>query len=174
MPTVKENLVAAKALIDTPEKWLKGALTTGDGTCFCAMGAVGAAGGYNLLSNDTNPELAALIDSIPADFQLQGGRHQLVEFNDHPDTTHADVMALFDRAIAAADAVDAISRAIMAAKVEEREACALIAEAEAVRVRRRMSETTDTRKMLVNQAWGMCADTAGIIRDAIRHRHETT
>jgi hypothetical protein len=63
-----------------------------------------------------------------------------------------------------------VARAILAAKAEEREACELIAETEAVRVRRRQAETTDSHKMLVNQAWGMCADTAGIIRDAIRNR----
>ena len=70
--------------------------------------------------------------------------------------------------------IEPVVRAILAAKAEEREACALLAETEAVRVRRRMAETTDAHKMLVNQAWGMCADTAAIIRDAIRKRGEVS
>lgn len=68
--------------------------------------------------------------------------------------------------------VKAIARAILAAKAEEREACAATAEAEIVRVRERMSETSDEHRMLVSQAWGMCGDTAAIIRDAIRKRGE--
>ena len=101
--SVKEILIAAKALIDTPEKWLKGALSTGDDTCFCAMGALGHAGGFGLVASDKTPELASLLDSIPASFVWVTDKHRLAAYNDDPATTHADIMALFDRAIAAAD-----------------------------------------------------------------------
>lgn len=103
MATVRENLIAAKALIDTPEKWLKGALSTGDDTCFCAMGALGHAGGFGLVASDKTPEMASLLDSIPASFVWVRDRHRLAAYNDHPNTTHADIMALFDRAIAACE-----------------------------------------------------------------------
>ncbi|MEL6388391.1 MAG: hypothetical protein AAFR00_13655 [Pseudomonadota bacterium] len=35
---------------------------------------------------------------------LPGELASVVSFNDDPDTTHADILALFDRAIAAAEA----------------------------------------------------------------------
>jgi hypothetical protein len=68
--------------------------------------------------------------------------------------------------------VDNVARAILAAKAEEREACAAAAEAEVARTRKRMTETIPDQRMYVDQAWGMCSDTAGIIRDAIRKRVE--
>ncbi len=95
MATVKENLIAAKALIDTPEKWIKGGLRSAD--CFCAMGAVGhirTKGGW---ISETD-EYQALADAVPDVFQ-----RSVPNFNDDATTTHDDIMALFDRAIAAAD-----------------------------------------------------------------------
>jgi hypothetical protein len=41
----------------------------------------------------------ALVAVLPVGF----GSTLISEFNDDPDTTHADVLALFDRAIAAAE-----------------------------------------------------------------------
>ena len=87
---VRENLVAARALIDTPEKWGKG-----DGRkCMCAVDACFAV--YDAQA------AYALDNATPAGFG--GGKAKLrpaADFNDHPDTTHADILALFDRAIAA-------------------------------------------------------------------------
>lgn len=103
MASVKDNLIAAKTLIDTPEKWLKGALSDSQETCFCAMGALGHSGGFGLVSSDENPEMASLIANIPSHFSKIGSKHRLAEFNDHPDTSHADIMALFDRAIMKAE-----------------------------------------------------------------------
>lgn len=93
--TVKENLIAAKALIADPNKWGKGLDTyfAKDGCPMCAHEAV-------RVSTDgagTQPERDALADQLPAAFK----QHGTPAYNDHPDTAHADIMALFDRAIAA-------------------------------------------------------------------------
>ena len=60
--------------------------------------------------------------------------------------------------------IASVARAIL----DERERCEMIAQAEIDRTKRRMAETPDEPRMLVNQAWGMCGDTAAIIREAIR------
>lgn len=95
MPPVRENLIAARALIDTPEKWVKDAHEK-DG-CYCAMGAIGAVlpRNYHGWVSDT-AQYRALAAAVPAEFH-----GNVPNFNDHPATTHADIMALFDRAIAA-------------------------------------------------------------------------
>lgn len=90
MPTIRENLIAAKALIDTPEKWGKGSLEPRPG-CYCALGALWEVGENSPLT----PERGVLRKYLPAGF------HNIPGYNDHPDTTHADIMALFDRAIGA-------------------------------------------------------------------------
>lgn len=83
--SLADDLRAAKALIDTPEKWAEDTL----------QNAV-------LQAIDLNPARwtaarVALLAAIP-------GHPSLVAFNYDPATTHADIMALFDRAIAAAEA----------------------------------------------------------------------
>ena len=98
MASVKENLIAAKALISTPDKWLQGDLRDEDFTCFCAIGAIETAGGYVGRAGTLfgSPEVAALTNA--SGFQHWSG---LAGFNDDEATTHADIMDLFDRAIAA-------------------------------------------------------------------------
>lgn len=104
MATVKENLIAAKALIDTPEKWGKGAFEVSPG-CLCAFGAIARAldpdidfecDGVGISREDR-----ALAQALPDGWMKTVG--MIDSFNDHPDTTHADIMALFDRAIAMQD-----------------------------------------------------------------------
>jgi hypothetical protein len=94
MATVKENLIAARALIDMPEKWGKGSYQ--EGGCHCAIGAVLKVQGLLGISCFAGDEENALKAALPT---LDMVEH----FNDHPFTTHADIMALFDRAIAAQD-----------------------------------------------------------------------
>lgn len=97
MASVRENLIAAKALIDTPEKWGKGAFISGSSGCLCVLGALGVAArsdAYAWNYQDAN----ALLSVLP--FKASS-ETSLAKFNDDPRTTHADVMALFDRAIAA-------------------------------------------------------------------------
>lgn len=107
--SLRDDLIAAKALIDTPEKWGKGlasfpARPTSKVDRLCAAAAcarvadAGPAGGYTRMHK-------ALTGALPEPFlRAKAGRDFAVSaplplFNDHPDTTHADVMRLFDRAI---------------------------------------------------------------------------
>lgn len=98
--TTAEALAAARKLIDTPEKWCQNSYATtikgrptrpldASAKCFCSAGACLVATG-NLYS----PARDAL-DRLVAETH-----RSVVTFNDHHSTTHADVMALFDRAIA--------------------------------------------------------------------------
>lgn len=100
--SLSEDLRAVWALIDTPEKWTKGAYArdangqsvpsiSGFAVCFCIIGANDRYGqnGFNIDN--------AVREKIPPAFQY------LSDYNDHPDTTHADMKALFDRAIAEAE-----------------------------------------------------------------------
>ena len=100
MSTVKENLIAAKALIDTPEKWLKYDLRNEDRTCFCAIGAIEMAAEYGPNNGDlfNSPEVIALASSLPRPSDTWT---DVSFFNDRKSTKHPDIMALYDRAIAA-------------------------------------------------------------------------
>jgi len=98
--SVRDDLIAARALIDTPEKWHRGSMASFDGKCLCAMGAIRnvlRAQGYTHWISRT-PLYQNLRAALPRGF------NQVPTFNDDPSTTHADIMALFDRAIAAAGA----------------------------------------------------------------------
>ena len=100
MASVRENLIAAKALIDTPEKWLKGKLSDREERCFCAYGAVASVTNYE--AGEDIAMVEALRRALPHAFAPNPrGILDIAQFNDLPTTTHADVMAWFDRAIAA-------------------------------------------------------------------------
>lgn len=95
--TTREVLIAARAKISDPTHWLKGALATDDlgndvqpchASKFCMIGAV-VASQDNYYDRESENFLRAQID---------GGF--LDTFND--SHTHAEVLALFDTAIAAA------------------------------------------------------------------------
>ena len=102
--TLKSDLIAAKALIDTPEKWRKGDYGSVN-TCMCALGACRAAiygtTEYNHRA-DWHGDDTAAAHALNAALPVSGSMFGVSDFNDAPETTHADVMALFDRAIAAA------------------------------------------------------------------------
>lgn len=98
MTQLADDLRAAKALIDTPEKWGKGDGLRGPSKPKrCAIHAV--AHGVDLGRED------AMVDALTAALPegWQGGLLPIAEYNDDPSTTHADVLALFDRAIATAE-----------------------------------------------------------------------
>jgi len=82
-----ENLIAAKALLDTPEKW-------------DSMGIIGAinsvAGSGSASYFDVRKALMKELD--------RGRATSLIMFNSARQTKHKDIMGLFDRAIAAQDA----------------------------------------------------------------------
>lgn len=101
MNNITDILVKAKALIDTPEKWIKGSnAEDGNGVvvsledkravCFCTVGAV------LRVSEDIGVECAAL--DLLYSF-VKGEYDDIPEWNDTYNRTHAEVMAVFDKAI---------------------------------------------------------------------------
>lgn len=101
--TVAEDLRAAKALIDTPEKWAHSsrARKQEGGASLCALDAM-----YEVCPSGIGGASRALRDAIPDYFRFNphSALAKLAQFNDAPNTTHADIMALFDRAITTAEA----------------------------------------------------------------------
>lgn len=91
--TVADVLRRARALIDSPEKWCKGAMRTEDGRR-CIFGAIDDAAG----------RLA--IDESHL-FSRATGIRNIAEWNNAPERTHAEVLAAFDRAIALAESDNA-------------------------------------------------------------------
>lgn len=98
-----ENLKAARALIDTPEKWHQGWYESESG-CLCTLGALAKA----VLGKTDNvrwcePELSTAQRALEAELPKYWKARGVATFNDSPRRTHADIMALFDRAISATE-----------------------------------------------------------------------
>lgn len=96
---VADDLRAAKALIASPEKWAKGPdrfLPKQGSARMCAMDT--------LLSprHSYSTGLLEMRDTLVR--HLPSGFTMVATYNDHPATTYADILALFDRAIAAESA----------------------------------------------------------------------
>jgi hypothetical protein len=83
--SVREVLIAAKAKIDKPQKWIKREYQKGNR--YCAAGACQAVATNPAVSQDAQ----RFLDNLTPD------RIGIENFND--EGTHAEVMALFDRAI---------------------------------------------------------------------------
>lgn len=94
-----EILIAARAVIGEPKAWIKGMnARAADGievdshdpnaVCFCALGAVNR---VTERFGDGHCARDALREAIN-DFSIDN-------WNDDPETTHADVLAAFDKAI---------------------------------------------------------------------------
>lgn len=99
--TLASDLRAARGLIDTPEKWTKHTLIRDDGGTLqrCAVAACYAVG-----RSYSGKLERALQRQIPLTFGGASNRlPSVARFNDAHTTTHADIMALFDRAIRAAE-----------------------------------------------------------------------
>lgn len=98
--TLQSDLIAARALIDTPEKWARG---DKNGRLrpetFCAMTALGVPCEPDSKRFDAARD--ALIAQLPEGFE-GNPQFPVVSYNDSDTTTHADILALFDRAIKAA------------------------------------------------------------------------
>lgn len=106
--SVKDDLIAARALIDTPEKWGKGmpsyerSYTADPDGPICAVGACNVQSFRARTDGETyNARLYILLVDTLHD-ALPDGQLSIPGFNDADATTHADIMALFDRAIEAA------------------------------------------------------------------------
>lgn len=94
-----EVLRAAKALIGTSDKWC-GTGWGESGLTYCsiaAMKAVPAMAHFSASEFVQQPAYRALADQVPTAVGI---------WNDWLVTTHADVMAAFDRAIAAEEAAE--------------------------------------------------------------------
>lgn len=99
----KEILIAARQLVEKPERWTQGVfardlngrpvdLLGPHAKCFCISGAVG-----RVVKRDH-----AKWDQILELLAKTARRRNIVRFNDANKRTHAEVLAAFDRAIAAA------------------------------------------------------------------------
>ena len=87
-PKSLEQIDAVIERLGTPDKWCKGALRSHDGR-YCIRGAVRAVGGAELLE----PVILQAIGEVV------GSRFGRIEsFNDHPNTSHAQVIAVLERA----------------------------------------------------------------------------
>lgn len=108
-----ELLKAAREKIAKPEYWTKGdfardvggkgvAATDPAACCFCAHGAIHRVRGlHNRAAIEDACWATAALNSA---LTLISGHDTVPEFNDAPETRHADVMALFDVAIQCAEA----------------------------------------------------------------------
>lgn len=117
MSQLLDDLRDARAKITDPEKWIKEAwfkttdgMLTADASkdicCMCAVGAVACVTGYNPEDDDTiedereeqafNALIYAAVELFPARACIYAG---IAEFNDRSDTTHKEILAVFDRAI---------------------------------------------------------------------------
>lgn len=99
MTTVLDTLVAGRARIE--HGWCKKHYTKKvfGRQCYCAVGAVDD-GVADLTWHLSIEARAALHKALPPDAPVgRFGDRTVVAYNDHPATTKADVLALYDRAI---------------------------------------------------------------------------
>lgn len=105
--TVHTLLVAARAKIDSPDKWTKGNFAADEfgnrahvdspsATCWCLDGSLVHAARVHLGSLGEARDVVEMALSDDDDTALS-----IWEFNDGKDTTHAEVMAVLDAAIEA-------------------------------------------------------------------------
>jgi len=101
-----EFLRKAKALIDTPEKWTQGYFATDGGgivvdphtqhaQCFCSLGALWR---QEVAENSTGMEFSSQVPVVYLNRAMDG---DIPYFNDRHN--HAEVIAAWDAAIAAAE-----------------------------------------------------------------------
>ncbi len=91
---VLQILIGARALIDTPEKWVKGTsylFNKRSGVRRCMQYEITCSADWGNGADDLTAAFRALKCII---------RGSIPEFNDAPTTTHASVMVVFDVAIA--------------------------------------------------------------------------
>lgn len=94
---IKETLIKAKEIISDPDKWIKDNYYDPDREgCYCSLGALG-------MAEDGHPSGFSFSLKYYLSEGLPEGLYSVADFNDDPETTHSDVMAMFDKAIAARD-----------------------------------------------------------------------
>lgn len=115
------TLVAARALIETPAQWLQGTYAqtaaglyvssfSQNAVCFCSVGAAKAASGIDdgFTYLDVTAALRKALRTI-------GWTDGVIAYNDDDSRTHAEVLAVWDKAIEIAKA-EAIVEALILAK----------------------------------------------------------
>lgn len=90
-------LQRARLLIANPDNWIKRQLTDHKG-CFCAMGALCHVRDRLLNTKATSDAYNTASDLLDKVTMGRAGVNY-VTYNDSPDTTHADIMSLFDEAL---------------------------------------------------------------------------
>jgi hypothetical protein len=94
-------LRAAKALISDPSRWTQQGVYVTDDGCMCAQGALNRAYTAGEHSYETAYEAENFLKVVVKKVRT----YRLVtSYNDDPETTHADIMNLFDDAATMADA----------------------------------------------------------------------
>jgi hypothetical protein len=100
MSTLKV-LKEAKEIISDEKSWQKGSYVSADGKCLCSLGAITKAvnssvsNPIKLYGSDVTKYLEAqsvLRSALPLYYDVH-------TFNDLPETTHKDIMEVFDKAI---------------------------------------------------------------------------
>ena len=98
--TTKELLIAARALIAEPNNWCQGftAVRNGEHVSYCMAGAVS-----RVCADESTSKATETLDALSEAVNNTNGRfHSIVGFNDHKETTHEQILAIFDKAIAEA------------------------------------------------------------------------
>lgn len=109
--TPKEILIAARAKIEAPERWTQGKFAQTPmadevppdsplASCWCVLGAIAA-----ITHDDPHDIRDEVYWPIHKAIGLPADSLAIPAWNDAPTRTHAEVLAAFDRAIAAADSV---------------------------------------------------------------------
>ena len=110
----KEILVAARKLIEKEENWTKGGYarnskgllvadcTGPEAVCWCALGALRNVTKTGPL--DYSVGAGARFEAIVKLLELIPRYDGLAEWQDEPERTHAEVLALFDKAISNCEA----------------------------------------------------------------------
>ena len=97
-------LIAARSLIDHPNKWIKGnyakdkngvivAVADRYAVCFCSKGAIIKTSSWDdivQVEDDLNEATRLVTDGVFT---------SIILFNDHPQTTHDQILKVFDKAI---------------------------------------------------------------------------
>ncbi len=101
-------LTEARALIERPENWCKNALY--ENGARCVLGAL-----YNTQSDNSDGWNMPIGAYNAINSAVPGAFLSIPHFNNDPSTTHADVLALFDRAIAArkAEGLNAVEEQVL-------------------------------------------------------------
>jgi hypothetical protein len=100
---IEYTLVVARGLIDSPEKWNKGSqmvIVNGTPVSYCALGAVAAVTNFSV--DRRFKKSLVYLNAVLEDSTLLYSDYPslaVTSFNDDPNTTHSDVLRIFDSAI---------------------------------------------------------------------------